>query len=783
MFWRARAEDRQADAVIHRFDPRFWTVNFAPPMMATVVSEGPDALSVRCSFYRRNDLAGLIWASEDRIDHPLLAYETRRDYRGVRLRFDWLSSGVAPLNAVWGPTLTIEGRTPEGHARTWYVRLWNYAEGTGTDAAVVLDFDDLAGGFTLPDQADPVWAGDIDRLFVSLVPPDYDPGDPGPLPTAGHGVVQLRGIRAEGWNQTLSVGDVRVPPHRLKIATGFDDVYNQAPSRLLRGLRHLGYRDALDLYVGMAHFLQLRPEPSGPKLDPDQSLCPPAEAWFAALFAECAAWDIEVIASISFEVLASYAPEAWAQRAHDGAMALTGWSPPSTLLSPANADAMAWLERVFLRFGELMEAAGLPVVLQIGEPWWWTGFGADVAPCFYDQAALDLYEQESGQAAPARHITRFEVPDAPQSLYLDWLGQKLGQATLRLRDAVKARWPDAQMLLLFYTPQVLEEGAPMLAQANLPAAWAAPAFDRLQLEDYDHVIAGAWQRRARGLDQALAILGYARTQSDYFAGFVLDPAEAALWQQIDEAADRALAEGFARVFVWAQPQMARDGYVRFDLEEEVPAMSGFHEERLPVRISFGSTGGPGFSTTVVEMVSGHEQRNINWAQARARYDLASGLTSEQDLAQLTAFFRARRGRAYGFRFKDWSDFSSGGDGIAPPTAFDQLLGEGDGQAVRFPLVKRYGTGDEALIRPIAKPVDGSVRIGIDGQEETAGWTLDPATGWVEFDAAPAAGAVLTAGFEFDVPVRFASDSLSISLESFRAGAVDSVALLEVRVDR
>jgi len=164
--WLARARTVQAEDVIARFDPRFWTVNFPRPMMASVVTTAPDALRVEAVFHRADDLAGLIWASADRVDHVLLRYETARDFRDCRLRFRWRSGGIMPLDAVNGPVLTIEGRDEQGVARAWYVRLWNYATGTPEDAMVAIDFANVAGGFLHPKEADPVWAGDIDRMFV-----------------------------------------------------------------------------------------------------------------------------------------------------------------------------------------------------------------------------------------------------------------------------------------------------------------------------------------------------------------------------------------------------------------------------------------------------------------------------------------------------------------------------------------------------------------------------------------------------------------------------------------
>jgi hypothetical protein len=236
--WLCSRRERQVEGVMSRFDPRFWTVNFPRPMMAAVTNPAADALRVDTVFYRHDDLAGLIWEAEDRFDHALLRYETDRDFRDVRLRFRWRSGGIRALDAVNGPTLTIEGRDAAGAPRAWYVRLWNYAAGTPEDAVITLDFADLAGGFLLPDEAQPVWAGDIDRMFVSLVAPEYD-GTDVPLAGACEGWVEWSDIACEGPGAVLGIGDAVVPEHRFGIASGYDDSYNLTPARLLRNALHL----------------------------------------------------------------------------------------------------------------------------------------------------------------------------------------------------------------------------------------------------------------------------------------------------------------------------------------------------------------------------------------------------------------------------------------------------------------------------------------------------------------------------------------------------------------
>ena len=205
----------------------------------------------------------------------------------------------------------------------------------------------------------------------------------------------------------------------------------------------------------------------------------------------------------------------------------------------------------------------------------------------------------------------------------------------------------------------------------------------------------------------------------------------------------------------------------------------FHEVRFPDNISRGARGGPERRTQIVELASGDEERNASWANSRRRYDVAYGIRRADDLAAVVAFFEARNGRLYGFRFKDWADYKSC-QPSETPSATDQVIGTGDGTTTDFQLVKVYASGSQTWVRTITKPVAGSVLVAIDGVEQASGWTVDTTTGVVSFDAAPASGAAITAGFEFDVPVRFDTDTLDVTLDLERLGSITSIPLLEIR---
>ncbi|MCA0209534.1 MAG: DUF2460 domain-containing protein [Proteobacteria bacterium] len=771
----AAAEPHHRKGWLKRFDPRFWTVDFARPMIASVTSDTPGALRVEAVFYRKQDLAGLIWEAEDRWDHPLLAYETKRDFRHTQLSFRWRSGGVKPLDALHGPTLTIEGRDAAGDPRAWYVRLWNYAEGTGEDALVRLDFDALDGGFLLPGEADRVWAGDIDRMFISLVPPAYDGGE-AVLGAPVAGWAEMSAIAASGSGSVLAIGDVVMPeldPAKggPGIASGYDDSYHLTPARLARQIVQLGYRGDVVHYVGMSHYMRLEAAGGGFRASvAGGALNVPCAVWHAGLAAACRAAGLGLIWSLSYELFDAYCPADWKQRDAHGAPALTGWKPPSTLLSPANAAAMGYLQLVARAFVAIGVTAGLAPKFQVGEPWWWIAGEGWI--CAYDAATTAALESASVAIPDVRGTL-----DAPQLAMLDALGALLATSTAALVAAARDEADGLVSHLLVYLPTVLDPAAPAVRRANVPPGWAAPAFDVLQLEDYDWVTGGRGAETAGARAAMVLQLGYPIDEQHYFSGFVLRAEDRAQWAAIADAADGARRAGVAQTFVWALPQVARDGFVTFDGEDAVQA---FDAVDFPLAIGREAMVATEFSTQIVSSPSGHEQRASEWVEARMRYDAGPGIRSEADVRLLADFFRARRGAARAFRFRDPFDSSSAANGRLP-TAGDQMLGVGDGVRRQFALVKRYGAGEAEQVRRIRLPVEASVRVSVDGLETAAFATTD--AGEILLDAAPAMGVTVRAGYLFDVPVRFAEDRLEASRATFLAGEVASVPLIEVRAPR
>jgi uncharacterized protein (TIGR02217 family) len=208
----------------------------------------------------------------------------------------------------------------------------------------------------------------------------------------------------------------------------------------------------------------------------------------------------------------------------------------------------------------------------------------------------------------------------------------------------------------------------------------------------------------------------------------------------------------------------------------------FHEVRFPANLSFGSVGGPERRTEIVTLANGFEERNTPWAHSRRRYDAGVGLRSLDDIEALIAFFEARQGQMFGFRWKDWADYKSC-PASRQITPLDQIIGRGDGETRVFALCKTYQSGAASYVRPIAKPVVNTVLAAVAGDPKIFGqeFTVDVTRGEITFADAPDVGVEVRAGFEFDVPVRFDVDRIQTSVASFQAGDVPNVPVVEVRV--
>jgi uncharacterized protein (TIGR02217 family) len=210
----------------------------------------------------------------------------------------------------------------------------------------------------------------------------------------------------------------------------------------------------------------------------------------------------------------------------------------------------------------------------------------------------------------------------------------------------------------------------------------------------------------------------------------------------------------------------------------------FHEIRFPTNISRGATGGPERRTDVITLSSGYEERNSRWADSRRSYNAGYGVRGLDDMNAVLGFFEERRAQLYGFRWKDYADFRSGPPST-PPAAADQMVATGDGSTATFQLIKTYGSQFAPYARIINKPVQGTLLLAVAGTVRVEGmaFTIDDTTGLITFSAGsiPAAGAAITAGYEFDVPVRFNTDQLEVNVQNFMAGSIPHIPIVEIKL--
>ncbi len=381
--------------------------------------------------------------------------------------------------------------------------------------------------------------------------------------------VTISNLSVTGANATLPIRTTGLAAHELAMTDGFDNAYPLTPERIVEQVYRLGYRGQYVLYMGISkfHALSWNAGESRYVVDPAKPILnAPAAQWLADFFTRLHAKGFTIIPSVSFEILNSIMPTAWKQRDYAGNEARTGWNPPSSLAAPTNTAALAYFRDVFLAVLAQLPG-GAAKHFQIGEPWWWDGSFGSRAPHIYDAVTQAAYVAAVG-AVPTPFLTTVDAqPAAQHAPYLAWLRDRLGAATSYLTTQVKATHPTATSYLLIFTPQLLSTVAPMLYTLNFPsAAWASPAFDVLQIEDYDWVAEAAFEKLPLTWMLAQTVLGYPLNKIEYFGGFALLPTDAYVWEHTDYALSLAAARGPKQLYVWSREQVWRDGWTYGRLE-------------------------------------------------------------------------------------------------------------------------------------------------------------------------------------------------------------------------
>ena len=541
---------------MQRFDPRYWCVNFNTTAAGSVICTADDALLVTCNFRTDADLIGLYWYSDDTYSHANYRYESNYDYSTTILDFDFVLTNIRALDAVNGPTLTINHLD----GTVDYVRLSNYiTSGTSSAGHVHLAFASVGSGWDGTGTID--WTT-VSNLMLSLVNDSFTAGSGVALVTQEVGTIAISNITVTG--PTLAQDMTSLAAHDLRMTDGYDDSYPQTPTRFIQQMYQLGYRDWYSIYIGISHHQDViwDNDESRFVVNPSGRIINDAtQAWFNSLLSELQSNGFtKVVISVSYEVVHYLMPSGWQQYDADGHPGLSGWSPPSEFITPSNTAPLNYLADVVKAIFALFPV-GMTQYIQVGEPWWWDNSFTTHEPCFYDSYTIAAYTSETGLPVPKPYLTSTTQSTVGYENFLNWLAQKLGDSTHYIVNQVRQTYPDAASAILFYTPQIFS--TPMLQMVNLPInSWSSPQWDILQVEDYEWVINGDWANHETTWTTAETTLGYPLNHIQYFSGFNLQASTSdVVWPNVYRAIDDAYAEGVSQVWVWARPEVFRDGIV------------------------------------------------------------------------------------------------------------------------------------------------------------------------------------------------------------------------------
>ncbi|CUS06478.1 hypothetical protein FDJ62_gp17 [Acinetobacter phage Loki] len=384
---------------------------------------------------------------------------------------------------------------------------------------------------------------------------------------------KMRGISTTGSRRMIGRRFYPQPVHRMEMTSGYDDTYNITPYRQVDNTYNLGYRGHFTIYMGMSHYFKAFSTGGAVEFvnkvvkDAEEPLNYPTVVWCRNLFEQMQTYGYTFIWSTSYEILNSYMPEEWKQRDAFGSPALSGWSPPSSFIVITNTEVLDYMGRVINHGLKLLDEAGITkLMFQIGEPWWWDGSYTNGAPCIYDELTKSMYKAETGNDVPTPYYTDYRQPITPEQLpYLEWLGDKLGQSTNHIRDYVKNVYPDSEATLLFFTPQIMNPTSEFLRIINFPINyWIYPNYDFVQIEDYDWIINGELELLPLTIEAAVDRLGYPLDVVHYFIGFVNSAYQTWVWASMNIATRNAIEWEIPYIYVWAYPQVIRDGILYDD---------------------------------------------------------------------------------------------------------------------------------------------------------------------------------------------------------------------------
>ncbi|ERS01383.1 hypothetical protein Q674_13145 [Acinetobacter sp. COS3] len=570
------------DMIIDRFSPMYWRVD-GPQTMSFAITDYENGFEASFRSRATTDLVGVSWDSHDSKDHQFLAYETKYDYSGMIWDFDIELSPSMPVlnNETLTPTLTIQ-YTENDQTKVAYVVLFNYAnQPSSRTAHIKIDWDSVKAGFSATDSF-PV--SNIQRISFSGFTSSYNGHSTIPLAQAEDGYIRITNSVTTGVSAKLVLKRVSIAPHDYGICSSYDDHYDLNPKRIVSNMAALGYQGFVNHYCGMSKYPEMSWQSDIGKwqipntLTTNENVVNPCARKWHEHFAE-ALHDVgmQPIFGVSFEMYSLAANEFWAQRDWNNSLGRTGYEPPSYFFSMSDQSALAYLNKVFVEFADMMNIGGCDVFMQIGEPWWWYNQGSNL-PCIYDYPTKLAFNADTGLYTPDLG-TIYEAMNktgTPYDEFKAWLRNKLGQTCRDIRSTVKAQYPSAQVCPLIFFPTIRTEIETLVTDINYPSEhYSYPNFDFIMTEAYDWIL----EARLNTAYQAVSTiptqdLNYPENKVAYLAGFVPDetiahvygfdktkPYRTPIWQRVFGDMSNNDSLELMKQFIWAYPQVMADSIV------------------------------------------------------------------------------------------------------------------------------------------------------------------------------------------------------------------------------
>ncbi len=537
------------------FDSKFWSVSFAEPQMASIISPTPGVMNINLAFCDSEDLIQLIWYSSDTFDHPWFGYTGITDYSGVT---DWeftvtIDDNVTAFDAPNGMTLYVNyfDGTQDG------IRLWNYmTSGNNRSATFKLNFADLLDGWF---GSNPLAVKPVE--YIALNFSNVNMGTNQKYATYQYSYATITQISITAPN--ISYGTATSVPNGLQMTIDYDNLYNLDPGRVVDGIVGLGYGGFCTIYLGISHFFTIGWNATESRYCYSLQTLPfnaPALAWLQQLYSLLNANGSSLSVRMSFEMLTSMAPTGWSQVDWKGVLSQTGYTPPSTLLAWNNPDAMTHLKNSAAQALSLVASGDTPY-FQIGEPNWWDGSNVGNGPCFYDSYTQALYQAEYG--VPMYTFTSLSDPvtDPNAIQTANFLAKNLGVWTQTWAASIKALYPNAKVCVLYYAAFTIS--SKILGIVNFPLTeWVYPNFDFFQLEAYDTVMIGDFTDHEAEMTKMISELGYPRARVQSFGGNGDNPADGAtIWPYIFTAINHVAAMGITNLAIWSWSEIVSNGLI------------------------------------------------------------------------------------------------------------------------------------------------------------------------------------------------------------------------------